>query len=275
MTDALIFTDLDGTLLDHDTYSFEPALPALHYVSELSIPVIICTSKTRAETVSLREKLQLQYPFITENGGGIFIPPDCALPRYHNEDTSGFFRVIVLGKPIKKIIAAFKILKKKFRLRGFSDMSPKELASLTGLGEEESRAARQRDFSEPFLFEDSMENMEKLVQEVSRLGLAITRGGRFFHLIGPGTSKGEAVGIVSALYRKNMPDIITLGLGDSPNDLSMLQAVDIPVLVQKTTGTHDPDVRFTGLHLAQGVGPAGWNEAVLELVKKIKKPPTP
>jgi predicted mannosyl-3-phosphoglycerate phosphatase (HAD superfamily) len=50
----LIFTDLDGSLLDHHTYSFAPAANYLDRLETQGIPVIPITSKTRAEVLVLR-----------------------------------------------------------------------------------------------------------------------------------------------------------------------------------------------------------------------------
>ncbi len=80
MSAYLIFTDLDGTLLDHDTYGYGDALPALELVKKRNVPLVLCTSKTREETSELRDELGLSHPFITENGGGIFIPADSPIP---------------------------------------------------------------------------------------------------------------------------------------------------------------------------------------------------
>ena len=43
----LVFTDLDGTLLDHHSYSHAAALPGLERLRGLEVPVIPVTSKTR------------------------------------------------------------------------------------------------------------------------------------------------------------------------------------------------------------------------------------
>lgn len=69
----IIFTDLDGTLLD-SRYSFRKALPAIKLIKEKNIPLILCSSKTRSEIELWRKKLNNNHPFISENGGGIFIP---------------------------------------------------------------------------------------------------------------------------------------------------------------------------------------------------------
>jgi predicted mannosyl-3-phosphoglycerate phosphatase (HAD superfamily) len=59
---VVIFTDLDGALLDRETYSFEPALPALRFIKEKKIPLIFVSSKTRAEIEGYRKKLKNTIP---------------------------------------------------------------------------------------------------------------------------------------------------------------------------------------------------------------------
>jgi mannosyl-3-phosphoglycerate phosphatase len=53
MTDTankkIIYTDLDGTFLDHRTYSCAESLPALRAATAQGTPIVFCSSKTRAE----------------------------------------------------------------------------------------------------------------------------------------------------------------------------------------------------------------------------------
>jgi mannosyl-3-phosphoglycerate phosphatase len=79
MQRVLIFTDLDGTLLD-SSYSFNDALPALDLIRERAIPLIICSSKTRAEIEHYRKRLDNRHPFISENGGGFLSRRDISTP---------------------------------------------------------------------------------------------------------------------------------------------------------------------------------------------------
>ena len=72
----VIFTDLDGTLLDRNTYSFEPAQSTLHLIKQKNIPLVLSSSKTRAEIEFYRRRLENDHPFISENGGAVFIPRD-------------------------------------------------------------------------------------------------------------------------------------------------------------------------------------------------------
>jgi mannosyl-3-phosphoglycerate phosphatase len=68
----------------------------------------------------------------------------------------------------------------------------------------------------------------------------------------------------------NLPDDIeTIGIGDSLNDLPFLLTVDRPVLVQKPDGSYDPDINLPNLIRAPGIGPAGWNDAVLDLLGQL------
>ncbi len=57
--------------------------------------------------------------------------------------------------------------------------------------------------------------------------------------------------------------------GDSINDAPLLAMVDHPILVQKPDGTYDPDLHLTGMIRAPGIGPVGWNEAVLDLLAQV------
>ncbi|MGZ3539253.1 MAG: HAD-IIB family hydrolase, partial [Thermodesulfobacteriota bacterium] len=109
----VIFTDLDGTLLDRDTYSFEPAQPALHLILQRNIPLVLSSSKTRAEIELYRRKLENGHPFISENGGAIFIPKDYFSFQYpYNRETDGFF-VLELGTFYLHIIEVLESIKRE------------------------------------------------------------------------------------------------------------------------------------------------------------------
>ena len=64
----VVISDLDGTLLDHQTYSFAAALPAVRRLERLRIPLVLNSSKTRPEMEAIRGQLANCAPFIVENG---------------------------------------------------------------------------------------------------------------------------------------------------------------------------------------------------------------
>jgi mannosyl-3-phosphoglycerate phosphatase len=254
----VIFTDLDGSLLDHDTYSFSPARPALRELRRLRVPLVLCTSKTRAEVEPLRRRLKNAHPFIVENGGGIVIPRG-----YFGRGTTSR---INLGRPYSEITALLDSLSRKarVRVRGFHQLSVREIADATGLSHAEAGRAKRREFDEPFFFHDARKTgLRRFARLAKRSGLDLTTGGRFWHLFS-GSDKGLAVRRLLALYRRSGP-IRTLALGDAENDLPMLRAVDRAVLLPAKDGRFDRAVlrSLPGVVRGSAPGPEGWNEAVL------------
>jgi mannosyl-3-phosphoglycerate phosphatase len=270
----LIFTDLDGTLLDHSSYSFQSALPALKTLRARNIPLIFCTSKTRTETEKIRKLTENTHPFIVENGGAVYIPNDYftfdsqgteEFPLKHTENAE--YRIIEQGTPYARLREVLSKIQAQYpkKLKGFGDLSIEAIAKLCEFSLEDAHLAKQREYDEPFLLED--ESLTDKIQEIARQsGLQITQGGRFHHLMGA-NDKGQAVLRLIAIYRQKFAPIQSVALGDSLNDLSMLTAVDIPILLPKPDGRHDPTVIFDGLFFAKDPGPSGWSDAVFTLLR--------
>lgn len=178
----IIFTDLDGSLLNHDDYSYVEALPALTRIKAAGIPLIITTSKTRREVTPLRQEIGITAPFIVENGGGVFFP------RSDDFDISGSYEkdgyvVMELGMSYEKIRAAFRNINERFPARGLGDMSLMEITDRTGLSLAGAVAAKDREFTEPFVLDTDQES-DELDKLAESHGMKITRGGRFCHLMG-------------------------------------------------------------------------------------------
>jgi len=259
MQRAVIITDLDGTLLDPVTYSFEEALPALDMIRKLGVPLVFCSSKTRAELEVYRKRLRNAHPFISENGGGIFIPPGYFSKPVAATEIAGY-QVITLGEPYADIRRRFARLREQMQanVRGFADMSIEEMRGLTGLTQEEAVLAQQRDFEEPFVFEGAED--QRFLQAIEAAGLCWTQG-RMFHIMGR-HDKGRAASMLLDIYRQQYGSVVSMGLGDGLNDLPLLEAVDRPVLVRHEDGSFDARIVVAGLVKTKAPGPAGWNEAV-------------
>jgi len=255
----IIVTDLDGTLLDSKTYSFEEARPALELIKKKHVPLVLCSSKTQAELGVWRIRLENRHPFIVENGGGIFIP-EGYFPFPVEGETRNGYRVISLGMPYAGIREQFTRLRDKLKIpvTGFGDMTPDDVAALTGLSHDEAVLAKQREYEEPFVFPGAAD--ERMLQAIEASGLRWTQG-RLFHLMG-NHHKGKAVALLRTLFERARGPAIVAGLGDSLNDLPFLLAVDHPVLVRREEGCYDPKITIPGLYCTQKIGPAGWNEAV-------------
>jgi len=266
----IIFTDLDGTLLDHYSYSFDAAQTALEKIKAAQIPLIICSSKTRAEIEVWRTKLDNKDPFISENGGAIFFPKDRIIADINTGLERNGYQVIELGIHYPELLIRFRSLKGLFSelIRGFSEMDVNEVADLTGLSRYEAELAKRREYTEPFVFDGNEREKEDLQKKVEKVKLNLTQGGRFFHLLGD-NDKGKAVRIVIEIYRRSFPELKTIASGDSYNDFPMLQMVDLPILVQKPGGVYDEKmIGIPNLIRASGIGPGGWNSSLIEILKK-------
>ncbi len=203
MGPSVIFSDLDGTLLD-EAYSFDAARPALEAVRARGIALVFVTSKTAAETLRLQRLMSVDGPFVVEDGGGVYLRPD---------------ERIALGAPYEEV----RLAARRLGVRGFGDMSVEEVARETGLPIEVAALAKRREFDEPFLAAPAG------IEEAARaLGLRVTRGGRWWHLHGD-TDKGRAV----RLLKERLGPARTIGLGDSPLDEPMLAETDVRVRVKR------------------------------------------
>ena len=261
----LVFTDLDGTLLDHHSYSFDGAVTALQRLHQHSIPIVLTSSKTRTELQKLQQRLGLNEPFIAENGGGIFIPAGYTKLDTRALEKLGDYYFKPLGRSYLTIRKIFEPLRSKYNIKGFGDMTVEEIIAATGLDREEAIMAGQRDFTEPFLFL-SEPLLQKLKEEVAGHGLKIVRGGRFYHLMAAGQDKGFAVTETLSLFQRVCRNrIITVGLGDSENDFLMLKTVDIPVLIAKPDGSYE-NLDLPGLSKAPFPGSKGWGTAIMTIL---------
>ena len=265
MQQILVFTDLDGTLIDHDTYDFKEARPALGQLRARSIPVIICSSKTRAEIEVYRRRMGLCDPFIAENGGAVFVPRHALDLRDISSVEKSTYHVVELGVPYADLCTIWREIKRKknFRMKGFSEMTIEEIAAWTGLPLEEVRLAARREYSEPFVFSDTPAQFRLLASLLQRKGLRITRGGRFYHMTGP-NDKGKAVEILRKAYANTYPErrIWAAGLGDSANDIPMLSHVDMPIVIRKKTGEWERIHGIEPVLYSDKAGPRGWAEAI-------------
>ena len=252
----IIFTHLDGTLLDSDTYSYEKANNALQLLKDKEIPLIFCTSKTRAEIEFWREKVGNYDPFISENGGGIFIPKNYFSFKFLFDREFKDYFLIRLGTNYNQLVEVIDLLKEKYEILSFSDMSAEEIAEDADLELTQAKLAKNREFDLPFKILNKSQEKD-ILNEIERHGLNYTIGGRYYHLLGD-NNKGEAVKIMSDLFRRKYSDIKTIAIGDSGNDFQMLDSVDDGFLVKKKDGSYASNK----YRKAKGVGPKGWNDIV-------------
>ena len=260
----VILTDLDGSLLDGDTYEYAPAQPALNNLHARQVPVMFCSSKTFAEMEPLREEMKNSDPFIVENGGAVYIPDGYFPETPENSVQRNGYYVIEFGPSYATLRAGLRAIEQKvgIRLKGFGDMSLDEVVATTGLSPIQAMAAQKREYDEPFLVNDPSKMFE-IRHEAGQLGLLVVAG-RFAHLVG-GTHKGPACRTLLDLCRKHWGTIKVAAIGDSLNDLPMLELADYPFLVEQRGGGYQSGIAFKQLIRVEGIGPVGWAKCIEQL----------
>ncbi|MEM9137610.1 MAG: HAD-IIB family hydrolase [Cyanobacteria bacterium P01_F01_bin.42] len=261
----ICFTDLDGTLLNHDDYRYDAAVPTLQKLQRAGIPIIINTSKTRAEVVELRQALGLTDPFVVENGSGIFLERNDNRFDLSVSSTVNGFQTVRLGLSYEQAQTALQRLSRDLGalLRGFASMTEAELVEATHLPIADLNRACDREFSEPFVRPANIA-VEALEHWAAQNQYQILVGNRFCHMLGVEAGKGKAVHRLRSAFR-TAESVTTIGLGDSPNDLSMLEAVDVPIVIPGVNGPH-PQLANRGWTIAPTTGCQGWAAAMESVI---------
>lgn len=244
---VVVFTDLDGTLLDHDTYLPGPARDAVDRLREAGFLVVACSAKTRAEQRRLVPSLGLSPAFVAENGGAVVLWEGFPQTRAGDE------QILRIGLPYPEIRLELKqaAAAAGVEVSGYGDVSVAEVAARTGLDQGAAARAREREHSETFWIVRG--DPAALRGELGARGLRMVQGSRFWTAQGP-HDKGTAIRRVLSLYPEPP---MSFALGDAPNDLEMLAAVDRPMLVERPGGGW-ADIALDGITRLEGSGPRGW-----------------
>ncbi|MEM6773415.1 MAG: HAD-IIB family hydrolase [Pseudomonadota bacterium] len=268
----LVATDLDGTLLDHDDYSYEAALPALQLLEELRIPVIFVSSKTRSEILALREELGNEHPFIVENGAAVYIPDGYfTSPPEGSIGADGFqFREFVPRR--ERWTMLLGALRERFpdSFQDFATAGVDEIAAMTGLSTAQAVRANEREYSEPVQWRGSASDLDAFLAALHEGGARTLRGGRFISVAG-GTDKGEAWRWLREQYlvAAQGREAFDLALGDGQNDVPLLEVTHRAALIP-APGRPLPQLeRSEGILRPSGYGPDAWAVAAGDWLKEL------
>jgi mannosyl-3-phosphoglycerate phosphatase len=265
--ERVVLSDLDGTLLDHATYDWEPARETLADLDRRGIPVVLASSKTRAEIELWRERLGNRAPFVCENGGALYVPIGATPAPVEGAEIVDCYERIVFGVPYERLRSALRDLATEagVELFGFGDGPAARIAAATGLAGDDLAAALRREFDEPFETAGPLPPAawDALERGARTRGLALTHGGRFAHLTGK-NSKGRAARALLRAYRAGGARAHSLGVGDGRNDFELLRVAERAAIVARPDGTHDPELvaALPGAMRTIAPGPRGFAEAV-------------
>lgn len=269
----LVFTDLDGTLLDHHTYSFAPAQPLLEWLTDRNIPVIPATSKTSAELLVLRNQLGSRAPFLVENGAAIYLPKSADPSPPPGVLDKADFWVREFVSPRQTWIDLLAELSPQFSgcFISFTELGATGIAELTGLTPGAALLASQRQYSEPITWQGSDAQKRAFCERVTAAGGRVLQGGRFMHISG-NCDKGEAMNWLVAEYvRKNSPThpVVSIAAGDSENDRDMLELADIALVIPSPVHQPLELERTTGVYRPNHPGPVGWASGIKQIMDDL------
>lgn len=270
----IIFTDMDGSLLDHDTYSHAEADELLVWLGNKQIPVIPVTSKTRAEVLVLREQLKNCHPFVVENGAAVFSPLDYFKHGDGSVVESDGYQVRAFVQPRTHWLSLLDKVETHLNeaFISFAQAGVEGVMEMTGLAVNEARLASQREYGEPLKWLGSEDQFNMFEQYIVSQGGRLLRGGRFVHLSGY-CDKGQALQSLFAEYQQHYFDkkIVSIALGDSHNDIAMLEAADYAIIIRSPM--HDSPVLKDNAHQyvykTKAEGPLGWVEGMSHVLNKL------
>jgi mannosyl-3-phosphoglycerate phosphatase len=267
-TQYIIFTDLDGTLLDHNNYSYQAALPAITGCQQRAIPIVINTSKTKVEVEQIHSDLGLDAPFIIENGAAVYFPIASCKTQPQGCDRQEDYYVKAFAEPREHWLNILNSLASTWGdcYLQFAHLSGQDIAKLTGLTLAQADMAKQRLFGEPLHWLGSEQQKQDFIAAIQAHGAMPVQGGRFLHICGH-ANKGSAMLWLRQHYELQFPNtsISSIALGDGKNDIAMLELADVAVQIKS------PVYAFPELNRTQGVmqttqtGPAGWQEAITQI----------
>ena len=254
-----VVSDVDGTLMDH-SYDLTPAKETIKLLQELSIPVILCTSKTAAEVKVIRKELNLTDPYIVENGAAI-----------HGETLKRVNGEIILGEKYEILENILSSISNEinYDLQPLNNISDQEATELTGLRGHSLDLMRERHWSMPFL--NPPQNKEEEINICcKRFGVEIFRGNRMSHMLSINSNKGKAINALKNY--SNNPNIKIIGLGDSPNDLPLLLNSDYKIVIPGPGGPNLKLIESLNEHnftLATNANGYGWKSEINKLINNL------
>lgn len=265
----VIISDVDACLIDGHTYSARTAGEAVARLNRCGVPLVLCSSKTRAELEELRQQLGLECPFISENGAALHVPEG-----YFPFEIPGALRigsgdVVVFGRVYAQVVAMLHDAAQAagVRVEGFSDMSVEQVAAETGLSLHAASLAKRREYDEPFrVVEPDADASSRLSHALRDAGVRVMAGGRFDHATGE-ADKGRATAFLRRLYRKAFGPMTTVGFGDALNDVPLLRSVDVPIIVRGPSAAQVHE-EVPWARITSSPGPAGWRQAVLSILEE-------
>ena len=257
----VVFSDVDGVLGDLRGRAFAEAAETLNPLGRADIPLVLCSSKTRAEIEAIQQELGITHPFVCESGGAVFIPRG-----YFGFDVPGArdvagYQAVEFGRPYSEVVQTLHRTAERLAIDivGFSDMSVEEVARDCHLSLLQARLAKLREYGERFRVLDSDEPARnRLVRALKAAHLRCVTGERFDH-VGAPADNSIGVNMLCGFYQHGDGGVLTVGIADPMADENLLPRVNRRVSVVDD-------------HAAKGgADVVSWAEAIVDIVNELRR----
>jgi mannosyl-3-phosphoglycerate phosphatase len=266
---TVVFTDPDSTFLQGPTLC-DAARRALRLLAHEDIPLVLCSSRTRAELESMQLALDIRHPLIAENGSVLYLPRGY-FPSVTDDAGNQGYGALPFGQPYWRVVEVLRYTAESLgiEVRGFNDMSIQEVADELGVSMAEARLSKLREHDEPFRILRSDPAMRsRLFTALRRAGLRCVVGARFNHVVA-GPDIRTALRTLTALYRYEWADaeVRTVGVGGGIVDAVLLQTVNVPVVVLNPEADGARVLRkVPRARMTQTTGGEGFSEAIFAAI---------
>lgn len=237
------------------------------------VPLVLLTCGTRAQLEILRRKIGHADPFVTESGGGLFLPDGYFALRLEGAKRAARYLSVPFGRTAEEAGAAVEEIAEQVgaEVVRYADMNAREISRNTGTSERDAEASREREFSERFFLAGNADlaapSFERIATERK---WQIRRCEPFWELYS-GNDEAKALRYIMRLYREALRSRVrSVSIGASIEDLSLLGASDQAFILPSNAGHFDERLvsKLSNSTRIDVPGAAGWNQTVLDVLSR-------
>lgn len=255
----VVFSDVDRVLLKPGGSAFTEAAKALKRLGSEAAPLVLCSSRTRAEIEAIQQQLGISHPFVCESGAAVFVPAGYFGFDVPNARDLAGYQAVEFGWPYAEVVQTLHRSAERLRIQivGFSAMSVEEVARDCHLPLLQARLAKLRQYSERFRILDPRETTRhRLFRALKAAGLRCVTGERYDH-VGAPVDNSIGVTLLCNLYQRAYGGVLTVGLADPMADDKLLRLVNRRVVVCDDPTRGRIDV-------------VDWAEGIVDIVQELR-----
>jgi predicted mannosyl-3-phosphoglycerate phosphatase (HAD superfamily) len=185
------------------------------------------------------------------------------------------YTVVEFGRSYTEIVDILRSTAERLRIqiRGFREMSVEQVARECGLSLLEARLAKLREYGEFFRVLDPDPAARPRLFKALHAARILCTTGRLYDHVGAAVDHRLGVGLLCGLYRRACGDVVSVGFAQLKEEGSLLQLVDVPVVVK----TRDVAIaaRVTEQSSAAAVAEIGgveeWVDTVVKVVRESRR----